>query len=171
MNKPQYRDVTKGEISRQSAAAASLIADLTSDDAQLRHDMVEGETSFFEAVDAGLDEIQECQIMASGLREHIKRLSARLKRIDSRAERVRGMIEQAFAMADIQSHAFDRATISQKSIPPKLIVTDESRIPARFFVQQPPSLDKKALLSAVKDDDIPGAALGNGGKTVQIRWA
>jgi hypothetical protein len=164
-------DQTRSDLNKQSVAAASLVAELKSEDAQLNHDMIEGETGFFEAVEAALSEIDECEILAAGLADHIKTMQDRLSRVKGRADRVRGMIDQAFHLAEVKSHRFASATITLKAIPQKLVVVDESQIPSRFFTPQPPKLDKKALAEAVKAGDVPGAHLSNGGSTIQIRRA
>jgi len=159
-------------LNRQAVAAAELLAAL-GDDAQdddLAHDMIEGETDFFEAVERVLSEIDECEILTAGIKDMQKRLSDRLARVSGRADRLRGLIDQAFQMAEIKSHKFASATISAKAIPRKLIVTDESQIPARFYEPQPPKLDRKALLDAIKAGEaVPGADMSNGGTTIQIR--
>lgn len=163
-------DETKSDLNRQSMAARALVEELAGDDVELAHDLVEGETDFFEAVEKALAEIDECDIMAEGLSAHIKKLNDRLARVKRRADNVRGMIDQAFQMAEVQSHKFNTATITTKRIPPKLVISEESEIPARFFAPQPPKLDRKALADAVKDGEaIPGAAMSNGGTTIQIR--
>lgn len=166
-----YRD---HGINRQAVAAAELIRALgeDADDETLIHDTVEGETDFFEAVGRALDEIGECEIMAAGISDMQKRLSDRLTRANNRAEKLRGLIDQAFQMAEVKSHKFPTATIASKSIPRKLIVTDESQIPTRFFKPQPPKLDRKELLDALKNGEaVPGADMSNGGTTIQIRRA
>ena len=40
---------------------------------------------------------------------------------------------------------------------------------ADFWVRQDPKLDKRALLAALRDGPVAGAALSNGGSTVSIR--
>ncbi|MGB0299266.1 MAG: siphovirus Gp157 family protein, partial [Paracoccaceae bacterium] len=149
--------------------AADLVRELTGDDARLAHDLVEGETDFFEAVEAALSEIDECDILIAGLKDHEATLKARRSSIEKRRDRLRGLIDQAFQMASIESHRFATATITTKAVPPKVVILDESEIPARFFTPQPPKLDRSALLAAAKIEAVPGAQLSNGGTTIQIR--
>lgn len=160
-------------VSRQAVAAAGLIAELSEyrDDDSVIHDAVEGETDFFEAVERALDEIAECEIVAAGVKEMQKKLGDRLSRTDARAARLRGMIDQAFHMAEIKSHKFPTATITTKKVSPKLIVTDEAAIPSEFFKPQPPKLDKAALKDAASNGPVTGAEMSNGGTTIQIRRA
>lgn len=165
-------DYSDHGINRQAVAAAELIRALgeDADDETLVHDTVEGETGFFEAVERALNEIDECEIVAAGIVDMQKRLSDRLTRTNNRSEKLRGLIDQAFQMAEIKSHKFPTATISSKSIPRKLIVSDESQIPTRFFKPQPPKLDRKELLEALKSGEVvSGADMSNGGTTIQIR--
>lgn len=158
-------------ISRQAVAAAELVRALGEGDEDLIHDMVEGETDFFEAVERALDEIGECEIVAAGIKDMQSKLASRLSRTNARAERLRGLIDQAFQMAEVKSHKFPGATITTKRVPPKLIITDEASIPSQFYTPQPPSLDRKALAEAVKAGPVEGASMSNGGFTIQIRRA
>lgn len=163
-------DKTKANLSKQSAAAAALIEEIGRDDDDLTRDMVEGETDLFESIQAALDEIGECEIMVAGLKDHIAKLKTRQDRAEGRAAALKGAIDQAMAMAEITSHKFTTATVSRKDTPVKLIVTDEAAIPSRFWEPQPPKLDRKLLLDALKaGDDIEGASKSNGGSTIQIR--
>jgi hypothetical protein len=160
-------------LSRQAVAAAELVRALGEDrvDADLVHDMVEGETGFFEAVERALDEIGDCEILAVGIKELQGKLSQRLSRTERRAERLRGLIDQAFQMAEVKTHVFPAATVTTKTVPPKLIITDEAAIPAKFYEPQPPKLNRKALTDAAKIGPVTGAEMSNGGVTIQIRRA
>ena len=79
------KDRTKYDLNKQSIAAAELIREIGSGDAELTHDMVEGETDLFEAISAALAEIDQCDILASGLQSHILEMQKRLSRIKNRA--------------------------------------------------------------------------------------
>ncbi len=166
------RDLTREQLQKNAIAAKSLIEEIASDDEALNHDVVEGETNLFEAVEVALSEIEECEIIAAGCDHQIGKLRQRKERAEKRAGRLRGLIDQAFQMAEVKSHTFPTATITTKKTPPKLIVTDEAAIPSKFFKPQPPKLDKSALLSAIRSgEQVPGATKSNGGTTIQIRKA
>lgn len=165
------RDYLREEVERQAIAAAGLLQELNSEDDVLNHDMIEGETGFFEAVERALDHIRECDTLLAGIADTKKALSDREARVKQRRDRLRGLIEQAFAIAQIKSHTFPCETVTTKAVPPKLIVSDEAEVPSQYFEPQPPKLDRKALLAAVKEGDVPGASLSNGGMTIQIRRA
>lgn len=164
------RDYTRDELLHQAEAARTLVAELASDDDNLLHDMVEGETGLFEAVERALDEITQCEVVVKGCADMVAKLGERSSSAKARIERLRSLIDQAFQIAEIKSHKFPTATITQKATPPKVVVSDESQIPSRFFKVPPPKLDNSAVLLALKDgEDIPGASLSNGGTTIQIR--
>lgn len=165
------KDYTQEQLQRQAMAAKALIEELnTGDDESLTHDLVEGETNFFEAVDSALGEMTDCEIIKQGCEAEIARIKKRLDRAKARIEKLKGMIDQGFHLAEIQSHQFATATISKKKVPPKLIVSDEAQIPAKFFKTPDPVLDKKALFDAIKGgESVPGASQSNGGSTIQIR--
>lgn len=170
------KDYTEADLGRQAQAARALLADLASDDEDLNHDAVEGETNFFETVQRALDRIAEDEALVEGCKVVMERIANRKRAAEARIERMKGAIDQAWQIAEIQTHRFPTCTISRKAIPPKLIITDESAIPTRFWKTPDPVLDKKALLDAVKargegDDPIPGASLSNGGVTIQFRSA
>lgn len=162
-------DITKARINREVEAAASLIAALNSDDDKLNHDMVECATDLFEAVEVALNEIRDCDIIVAGVSAAVADLGKRKTRAQNRSKRLRGLIEQAFAIAEIKSHSFPCETVTIKNAPPSLVVVDESKIPSKFWDAQPPKLDKKALFDAVKLGAVEGAEKTNGGTTIQIR--
>lgn len=165
------RSYTKEELANQAVAAKSLIEELAiQDDSQLAHDMVEGETDFFEAVQKALDEIGEYEIIASGCAEQIAKLTERKSRAAEGAKRLKGLIDQAFQIAGIRKHTFPTATLSLKAVPSKLIISDEYAIPAKYWRQPDPVIDKKALFDAIKAGEaVQGASKSNGGTTIQIR--
>ena len=92
---------------------------------------------------------------------------------EKRVERVRALIERAMVTLDLPTLRLPTATLSVAKRKPGLVVTDESAIPTRFYVQPdppPPKLDKRALLQALNDNEaIPGAALDNGSISLTVR--
>lgn len=159
-------------LQRQTEAAKKLLVDLPREDDQLVADSIEGETSLFQAIDAAISEIDECEILIAGLDEKIKAFDARKKQMKDKSDRIRALIERAMVETDQMSIRLPSGTISLRKVGPALIVTDEALIPSRFWTAQPrpaPKLDKKALAEAVKSETIPGADLDNGSVSLSIR--
>lgn len=167
------KDFTAEQLVRQGQAAQGLVAGLKADghdDADLFHDMTEGATDLFEAIERALDEMDECDIIMAGIKEKVDELTTRKNRAERRKENLRGLIEQAVAIAELPSVKLPTATISLKAVPPKTLIEDEAKIPARFWNQPDPVLDKKALNEAVKNGEtIDGVGKTNGGQSLQIR--
>lgn len=163
-------DPTANRLRRQADAARDLMQELSGHDEDTRHDMAEGETDFFEAIDAALSEIDECAVIVAGCAAQIEAYRARQDKFKGRADRVRGLIEQAMVIADIPTIRRPQATLTVKATKPAPIVSDEAAIPAKFWKTQPPKLDKTAINAAVKDGEtVPGVTMTNGGTSLQIR--
>lgn len=164
-------------VRRQTEAAKRLIRSLNEagegDDAELVADMIEGQTGLTEAIAAALDQIDECEILVTGLKAKEAAFEARRHSIENRAERIRALIEQAMLATDQTSMRLPTATVTLRKIQPGLVIVNEADIPARFWVEQErpaPKLDKKALAEAVKaKEEVPGAMLDNGGFGLSVR--
>lgn len=163
-------DPLANKIRREADAARDLIAELAGHDDDTIHDMTEGETGLMEAIDAAILEMDECAVIVAGCKAQIETLDARAKKFEGRATRIKGLIEQAMTIADLPSAKRPLATVTVKKIPAKPIITDESKIPSRFFKAQDPKLDKAAINAAIKDGEkIEGVTMDNGGQSLQIR--
>jgi hypothetical protein len=165
-------------LHRQTEAAKSLLSSLrdqgVGDDAELVADVIEGETSLFEAVAEGVNELDECDIQEAGLKAKIAELEGRLKSVGNRKDRIRALIEQAMLATDQLSMKLPTATLSLTKRAAALIVTDEADIPAKYWLEQPrpaPKLDKKTLTADLRDGGaaIPGATLDNGSFSLTVR--
>ncbi|MDW9644504.1 hypothetical protein GOB48_22320 [Sinorhizobium meliloti] len=165
-------------LHRQTEAAKSLLSSLreqgVDDDAELVADAIEGETNLLEAIEAALAQIDECDVLITGLKAKEEEFETRRKSIERRAERVRALIEQAMLATDQTSLKLPTATLSLTKRAPGLIVVDEADIPAKYWVEQPrpaPKLDKKALTADLREAKaaIPGATLDNGSFSLTVR--
>ena len=159
-------------------------------------DTIEGETNLFEAIDIALAEIDETEVLVSGLKEKEGQFVKRRRAMEERIRRFRSLIEQAMAITELAKLRRPAATLTLRKLPPDVVVTTEADIPSEFFVPQPPpppKLDKAALKRALElrekrfefaasleDGEertralasvppIPGATLNNGSFSLQIR--
>jgi len=139
-------------------------------DPVLMLDMIEGETSLLEAIDKLLVGIAETQGLEAGARSAAAAIVARAERFAKRAEEARGLIEQALAVAELDKLERPAATLSLVRRAPKVEIAEEAEIPAEFWKPGDPRLDKKALLTALKEGRaVPGAALSNCPPSLTIR--
>ena len=170
MNKPERLPEMK--VDREATAAADLLEVINGSvegDEQTRVDMIEGETSLFEAIDAALDAIQDAEITEIGCDDAMHRLTARKTRAKNRKGVLRAAIEQAMARLEINSLKRPTATLSLSTRAGAAVIDDEASVPAKFWKAQKPKLDKAAVTSALKDgEDVPGARMGNGNLVLTI---
>lgn len=161
-------------VETQSEVARALLANLSDvigEDQELAAATVEGETSLFEAIAGAVDRIAELDIFERVLAEKMKELAERKERFSAQAARIRAAVHVALASANQRSLQLASATVSIRAVPPVVDVTEESAIPADYFRQAEPKLDKLKLLRALKDGEVvPGARLSQPSETLGIRW-
>lgn len=179
---------------KEALAAKALAESLRSmgegEDDALLMDTVEGETNLFELIDAVLARSRVDGILVTGLTAVISDLAARKARFEKRIAASRALIEQALLISEMKSFERPTATLTLADRAPTLMITSEGDIPARFWKPGEPSLDKKAVLAALKErqaavealgaesapdaaqslpPEIPGACLSNAAPSLQIR--
>lgn len=95
--------------------------------------------------------------------------SARCQSFTKRADSIKNVVAVIMAAAGERKYQGIAGTVSVKAVPPKPIVTDEARVPERFF-ETKRNLSKSLINEAVKNGEtIPGVTLDNGGETLSIR--
>jgi hypothetical protein len=159
----------------ESEAARMLVEHLNTigaDDEETKADMIEGETSLYEAVSAGVDYIGERETYAEALKAREAALRARRQRYENQAELARAAIANAIEIAELKKLELPQATISLRATAPTVQIVDETQIPDSYWKRADPTIDKRALLADLKaEKEIPGAVLSNGGTAVSIRFA
>ena len=189
-------------LRRETEAARVLLAGMREtigeEDMALLADTIEGETDLLEAIDTALSEIDETEVLISGLKAKETQFTNRRRAMEDRVKRFRALIEQAMAITDLLKLRRPAATLTLRKLPPDVVVTAEADIPSEYFVPQPPpppKLDKAALKEALQRREqkitfaasledgraraealaalppIPGAVLNNGSFSLQIRRA
>lgn len=150
-------DTRELHIRRETEAAKLLLFGMRDtigdEDMALLADTIEGETNLLEAIDTALREIDETEVLISGLKEKEGQFYTRRKAMEERLKRFRALIEQAMAVTELVQLRRPTATLSLRTLPPDVVVLEESAIPSQFFIPQPPpppKLDKAALRNALK---------------------
>lgn len=168
---------TEYALRRQTEAARDLLSTIRSegagDDEELIADAIEGETGLLEAIAAGLDEIDEAELLILGGKAKIEQIGSRVASEEKRVERVRAAIERAIVTAEVPTPIkLPTGTISITRRKAQPVIDNEAAIPSRFFVEQPipaPKLDKKALAEALAQGPVLGAHLDNGTVSLTVR--
>ena len=166
-------DRTGWDMERATRAALELrkmvVETVGAEDADLIRDTIEGEADVVDVIRDTVEVMLLALAEAQGIDQHITRMEERRDRMKARADRLKGMVHQAMSIAEIKSLPLDIATLTIKPTQASVIVTDEAEIPAQFWKAKDPVLDKAALAEALRAGPVKGAALSNGGETLQIR--
>lgn len=159
-------------LSKEMRAAMELARSLgdISEDLELKRDTIEGETGLHDAIGAALDLLTEQEIMRDGLASKIEELTRRKSAFDARIDGIRASIEQAMTIGEIGKLTTPTATLSLSKTAPKPTITDEALIPAKFWKQPDPVLNKSAINDAIKAGEfVPGVTKSNGGVALKVR--
>lgn len=153
--KKAYTPDARRDLHKELAAAAALKHQLgeafgDEQDLVLLRDMVEGETGLDGAIDKVLEQMALDIANVQGLEKFESTMAARRKRLCDRVETMRTMLLNAMDILEERRIERPVALLTLKSLPPKLLVTDEAAIPTAFFKQPDPVLSKKDLTDVLK---------------------
>lgn len=140
-------------------------------DEQLKLSMLEGETEFFEVVRALLDENENDDGTIAALDAQVDARAIRIERAKARIEARKKAIMSLMDSAGEKSLKLPEATLSLRTIAPRLKVVDEALLPDNFVkietVRKP---DRDAIDAAFeRGEQIPGVTLTNGSASLSIR--
>lgn len=160
----------KAEMGRHQLIRQRLVEKYPDLDDETLADTLEGITSLHgmiaEVVRSALDD----QALSAGLKSRIDQMKERHERLQHRAVRKRALALEAMLEADIRKLTEPDFTVSTRSGTPGLCVQAEDRIPARFWIEQAPKLDRQALLTTLKAGQvIDGVTLSNPEPTLSVR--
>ena len=155
---------------RAAEVLKQTLRDIAGDDVDAIRDTIEGETNLHDLIAKTCENIVIDGGMVTGLGDVMKSLADRKDRIEKRIASMRIACLKAMEIAELSSLETLTGTLTRKTLPPSVIISDEAVIPSQFWKPSDPRLDKKAILAALKTGEaIPGCELSNGGETLQIR--
>ncbi len=79
-----------------------------------------------------------------------ERLYNRRKALENRRLSIKGYLESQLVGANIDKVKGTVFTVSIQNNPPSVNIQDDATVPDKYYIPQPPKLDKKALLEDVK---------------------
>jgi predicted RNA-binding protein len=139
-------------------------------DEQTLRDTLEGISNLPEALAAVVRSYLDDLMVAAALGMRIGDMQERLLRIEVRVEKKRATITAVMEKADLKKLEQPDFTASLRSVPPGLVVADETLIPGDYWRPQAPKLDRRGLLAALNAGQVvAGVGLGNGGTTLSVR--
>lgn len=140
------------------------------EDAQTLADTLEGMTDFNEMVCVLIDSAENDQALANALKERVADMNERMARFSNRVERKRNAVASAMEAAQVKKIEAPEFTISLRNNPPKVVIIDETQIPADYWREKVSrSVDKTAVKEALANGIVPGAELSNGGVGLTVR--
>ncbi len=155
---------------RAAQALKDALSKLPGMDEETIRDMIEGETGLREQIEYAFHFLTETEVLAGGLALKIEQFQDRATRYKDRLAFLRAAIEQAMVIAEVKTLELPDATITLASRGRSVVVTDEAKVPARFWKPKDPELDKTALKKALENKEtIEGAELSNGSVSITVR--
>lgn len=131
-------------------------------------EILDTETDYSKIIDWCLIKIREANYAQEMLGDLQAYYFNRKKAKESYVEKMRDVLVLLLESAGEVKHISAYGTLSLADKPHGVIITDESKLPEKFFKIEK-KLDKAALNKAVIGGEIiDGAVLGNGGKTLRI---
>lgn len=141
----------------------------TSDQEAVR-DTLEGAVDLDQVIDWLLASIAHDEAMVEAIGKQVSDLNKRIKRLKERTVSHRALIHKALKEALWDARERPAATVSLGRKPACLGEIDETKIPAKFWLEGDPVLDKKALLAALlAKEKVPGAKLIDDAVVLSIR--
>jgi hypothetical protein len=158
------------EASKYLQLRQSLLAQYPSADEETVLDTLEGITDLHEMIAALIRSALVDEALLSGLRSRLDDMRERLSRLEVRASKKRELALEAMTEVGLTKLEQPDFTASARSGSPALIVIAEERIPATYWVPQPPKLDRQAILGELKRGiEIPGAQMSNPKPILSVR--
>ena len=139
------------------------------DDHQLLLDTLEGQTDLHEFFASLVHGMRTAEAFILGMSTLMEQLKARRDRYERREEVLRGLALKLMQHANVRKIELPQATLSIRAGQPRVIVTDEARLPEQFVrIKREP--DKHLIASHLKAGErVDGAELSNSEETLAVR--
>ena len=133
-------------------------------------DTLEGATNLNEAIGEVIRAALEEEALADSLRGRMGAMRERLERIETASSKKREVAQAVMEDAGIEKILEPDFTVSLRISAPGVAVMNESAIPEPFWIPQPPKLDRKGILDALKNGTaVPGATFTNSKVSLAVR--
>jgi len=132
-------------------------------------DTLDGLNDFPELLSWMVRLIGEEQASVEGLKVYIGELTTRKQNAEARIDRMKSVVMEAMEIAGDKSVKLPEATLSVRKGQPKLVVTDEYRIPDTYYESVPKRLDAHIKSDLIEGVTVPGAELSNSPPSLTIR--
>ena len=129
-------------------------------DQKMIQDTMEGlDFEFEEKAEAYAKVVKTLEMDIAGLDEEIQRMTKRKATIKNNIDRLKRSLEGAMIATGKRKFKTPLFGFGIQKNPPSLNILDESKVPAEFWIEQQPKLDKKAAVAYVKENKVDLAEL------------
>lgn len=147
------------EITGEILELLTMAEELELDQKMIRDTMEGLDFEFEEKAEAYAKVVKTLEMDIAGLDEEIQRMTKRKATIKNNIDRLKRSLEGAMIATGKRKFKTPLFGFGIQKNPPSLNVLDESKIPAEFWIEQQPKLDKKAALAYVKENEVDWAEL------------
>jgi hypothetical protein len=159
-----------GEVRTYKLLGERLLTSFPEADDETIRDTLEGITDLHEMIAAVIRSALVDQALQAGLRTRLEEMRQRLSRLEERGAKKRQLALEAMCEAGLKKLEEPDFTASARAGLLPLVIVSEPEIPERYWVPQPPKLDRQALLGDLKRGAvIHGAQLGNPKPCLAVR--
>jgi len=138
-------------------------------DETLLADMLEAETGLHDFLTVVIARMLDTDAKIDGIGNLMAALKSRCDRFEQRSDAMRGLMFRLMSWAEVRKVELPAATLSIRAGQPRVIITDEARLPEQFVrIKREP--DKHLIASHLKaGEPVPGAELSNSEETLAVR--
>ena len=147
------------EITGEILELLMMAEDLELDQKMIQDTMEGLDFEFEEKAEAYAKVVKTLEMDIAGLDEEIQRMTKRKATIKNNIDRLKRSLEGAMIATGKRKFKTPLFGFGIQKNPPSLNVLDESKVPAEFWIEQQPKLDKKAALAYVKENEVDWAEL------------
>ena len=166
----QVSSVLSTEVSTYLILAEQLKARYAGLDEDTLADTLEGVSHLPDLITQIVRSGLEDEVLVTALKGRLEEMQARLARLRERHDKKRAMAAWAMSQAEIPRIQAPDFSLSLRPGSQRLEIWDEARVPAEYFVPQPPRLDRAGLSAVLKGGEtVDGAVLVQGEPTIQVR--
>lgn len=147
------------EITGEILELLTMAEDLELDQKMIRDTMEGLDFEFEEKAEAYAKIIKTMEMDITGLDTEIQRMTKKKATIKNNIDRLKRSLEGAMIATGKRKFKTPLFGFGIQKNPPSLNVLDETKIPAEFWIEKKPKLDKKAALAYVKENKVDWAEL------------
>ena len=147
------------EITGEILELLTMAEDLELDQKMIQDTMEGLDFEFEEKAEAYAKVVKTLEMDIAGLDEEIQRMTKRKATIKNNIDRLKRSLEGAMIATGKRKFKTPLFGFGIQKNPPSLNILDESKVPAEFWIEQQPKLDKKAALAYIKENEADWAEL------------